>query len=237
MVLQAQKRDLLGKRVKSLREKHLIPAVAFSKGKESISLVTTEKELLALFKKVGYSSLFDLEIDGGKPQKVLFKEVQIDYLRGKILHVGLYFVDMASKITTTVPIRIEGISMAIKNNLGLLVTPLSIVTVHCLPENLPQELVVDISKLDNVGDSIFLKDMVLPEGVETASSLSKDSIVASIVTPQKAIEEEVKVETAEEGAEGAVAGAEGATESGAEGVAGATATDGKKSEGGGKDKK
>lgn len=225
MLLKAQKRELLGKKVSSLRKNKLIPAVSYSKGNESTSLVISEKELLAVFKKIGYSSLFDLQVEEGKPEKALFKDVQIDYLRGKILHASIYLVDMANKITTTVPVRIEGISMAIKNNLGLLVTPLSAVTVHCLPGNLPQELVVDISKLDNVGDSIFLKDMVFPEGVEVAASLSKDSIVAAIVTPQKAIEEEVAATTTVEGAEGvegAVEGVEGAVAEGT--VAGATET-------------
>lgn len=225
MLLKAQKRELLGKKVSSLRKNKLIPAVSYSKGNESTSLVISEKELLAVFKKIGYSSLFDLQVEEGKPEKALFKDVQIDYLRGKILHASIYLVDMANKITTTVPVRIEGISMAIKNNLGLLVTPLSAVTVHCLPGNLPQELVVDISKLDNVGDSIFLKDMVFPEGVEVAASLSKDSIVAAIVTPQKAIEEEVAATTTVEGAEGvegAVEGVEGAVAEGT--VVGATET-------------
>jgi large subunit ribosomal protein L25 len=206
MVLTAQKRELLGKRVKSLRSQKLIPAVAFSKGTESISLVVPEKDLLAIFKKIGYSSLFDLEIEGAKAQKVLFKEVQIDYVKQKILHASMYLVDMASKITTTIPVKIEGLSMAIKNNLGLLVTPLSQITVHCLPGNLPNELVVDISKFDNVGDSICIKDMVFPEGVEVISSISKESIVAAIITPQKASEEEVKTgETAVEGEAGAEA--------------------------------
>lgn len=225
MLLKAQKRELLGKKVSSLRKNKLIPAVSYSKGKESTSLVISEKELLVVFKKIGYSSLFDLQVEEGKPEKALFKDVQIDYLRGKILHASIYLVDMANKITTTVPVRIEGISMAIKNNLGLLVTPLSAVTVHCLPENLPQELVVDISKLDNVGDSIFLKDMVFPEGVEVVASLSKDSIVAAIVTPQKAIEEEVAATTTVEGAEGVEGAAEGVEGAVAEGtVAGATET-------------
>jgi large subunit ribosomal protein L25 len=240
MLLKAQKRELLGKKVSSLRRNKIIPAVAFAKGKESISLVIAEKELLVVFKKIGYSSLFDLEIEEGKAQKALFKDVQIDYLRGKILHASIYLIDMASKITTLVPVRIEGISIAVKNNLGLLITPLSSVTVHCLPGNLPQELVVDISKLDNVGDSIFLKEMILPEGVEVAASQSKDSIVASIVTPQKAIEEEVKAETTEEGSvEGAVEGAEGAVAGATEG--GATAkgavAGGKKPEAGAKKEK
>jgi large subunit ribosomal protein L25 len=235
MLLKAQKRELLGKKVSSLRKNKLIPAVSYTKGKESTSLVISEKELLAVFKKVGYSSLFDLQIEEGKAEKALFKDVQIDYLRSKILHAGIYLVDMANKITTTVPVRIEGISMAIKNNLGLLVTPLSAVTVHCLPGNLPQELVVDISKLDNVGDSIFLKDMVFPEGVEVAASLSKDSIVAAIVTPQKAIEEEVVATTTVEGAEGTEGAVEGAVE-GAEGAAGGSTEGGAKGEASG-DKK
>jgi hypothetical protein len=108
--------------------------------------------------------------------------------------------------------------MAVKNNLGLLVTPMSIVTVNCLPGNLPNEFIVDISKLDNVGDSIFLKDINLGEGVNLVGTHAKEQILASIASPQKAVEEEVAATPAE----GETAAAEGDAAAGsAEGAAGA----------------
>jgi hypothetical protein len=108
--------------------------------------------------------------------------------------------------------------MAVKNNLGLLVTPESSVTVTCLPEKLPSEYVIDIGKLDNVGDSIFLKDVALGDGVALIGVHAKELIIAAIASPQKSVEEEeaaaapaaVEGEAVEgEAAEGAAAPAEG----------------------------
>ena len=206
MILKAKLRELLGKKVSSLRKENSIPAAVYTGGEETIPLVINEKDLVAVIKTVGRSSLFDLEIEGSKARKALFKEIQFDYLKNKVLHASIYFVDMKKSITTKVPVKIVGLSMAIKNNLGLLVNPMSLISIHCLPDKLPNEIVVDISKFDNLGDSITLKDLVLPEGVEIASGQSENNIVVAIVTPQKAIEEEeVKPETTEEGEEGAEA--------------------------------
>jgi large subunit ribosomal protein L25 len=213
MLLKAQNRELLGKKVSSLRKVNSIPAAAYGSAEKSVSLVIDEKELISAIKAVGHSALFDLEIEGQAARKALFKEIQFDYLKNKILHVSIFFVDMKKPITTTIPVRITGLSMAVKNNLGLLVNPISIVSVHCLPDDLPTEVVVDISGFNELGDSVTLGDLKFPEGVALASGQSADNIVAAIVTPQKAIEEEVKEVTPEEGEEGAET-AEGETEEG-----------------------
>lgn len=200
MVLKSQKREVVGKGVKNLRKQNLIPASVYGPKQPTINLALEKKEFKALFKEVGFTKLFDLEMPDGKAEKVLLKDVQYDYLGAEILHVSIYKVDMEQKIATFLPVSFTGLSMAVKNNLGILVTSVSQVEVKCLPNKIPEGIVVDINGLDNVGDKIFVKDIKLPEGVELVGSHAKDIVLAAISAPQKAIEEETKIAEGEEAA-------------------------------------
>lgn len=198
MVLKAQLREVVGKKVKNLRAQNMVPASVYGPKQPSLNIALPKLDFIKLYKEVGYSNLFELEMPDGKKFNALLKEVQFDYLGNEVIHVSIYKVDMEQKIVTNIPLTFTGVSLAIKNNLGLLVTPVSTVEVTCLPGNIPSELVVDISKLDNVGDNIFLKDIELGEGVELVGTHAKEIVIASIAAPQKTIEEETPVAAATE---------------------------------------
>jgi large subunit ribosomal protein L25 len=205
MVLKAQSREVVGKKVKNLRKQNLVPASVYGPKQPSINIAVDVKEFMELYKQVGYSSLFDLSLPDGKTVQALLKEVQFDYLGMDVMHVSIYKVDMEQKIMTHVPLTFVGVSLAVKNNLGLLVTPISTVEITCLPGKIPAELVVDISRLNDVGENLFLKDIKLPEGVEPVGAHAMDLVVAAIAAPQKSVEEEtpaVATTTAEGEAEG-----------------------------------
>jgi len=209
MVLKAQSREVVGKKVKNLRAQNMVPASVYGPKQPSLNIALPKLDFIKLYKEVGYSNLFELEMPDGKKFNALLKEVQFDYLGNEVIHVSIYKVDMEQKIVTNIPLTFTGVSLAIKNNLGLLVTPVSTVEITCLPGNIPSELVVDISKLDNVGDNIFLKDIELGEGVELVGTHAKEIVIASIAAPQKTIEEETPAAaTTEAAAEGEVAPAE-----------------------------
>jgi large subunit ribosomal protein L25 len=176
----------------------MVPASVYGPKQPSLNIALPKLDFIKLYKEVGYSNLFELEMPDGKKFNALLKEVQFDYLGNEVIHVSIYKVDMEQKIVTNIPLTFTGVSLAIKNNLGLLVTPVSTVEVTCLPGNIPSELVVDISKLDNVGDNIFLKDIELGEGVELVGTHAKEIVIASIAAPQKTIEEETPVAAATE---------------------------------------
>lgn len=201
MLLKAQTREIVGKQVKTLRAQKLVPASVYGPNTATKTIVVSDKDFRKLYKEVGYSSLFDLEIEGEKPFKALLKEIQVDRLKKSLIHASIYAVDMKKAINTEIPLRFEGVSLAVKNNLGLLVTSLSSLSISCLPADLPSEVVVDISSLDNVGDSIFVRDLKLSDTI-TLSGVSKDAIVATIALPQKSIEEETP-KTADAGEAGA----------------------------------
>lgn len=204
MKLKAKLRKLTGKKVKNMRAEGEIPASVYGPKTEPVSISVDPKEFAEVFGESGYSTLFELEVEGGKPMQVLIKEVQTHPLLDNFLHVSFYSVDMTKPITTEVPIEFEGMAPAVKNNLGLLVTPIAAVTVQCLPKDLPSELTININELVAVGDSVSLGSIKLPEGVELAHGMSEEMTLVYIAAPQKEIVSEVEeTEESEESTEDA----------------------------------
>lgn len=201
MTLKAKKRSITGKQVKSLRKAGTIPASVYGPSSEPLNLEVNNIEFARIFQQNGYSNLFDLQIEDQKPFQVLIKEVQVDPIKDTYLHVNFYQVNMAKEISAVVPVTVSGESAAVKNNIGLLVNPLQSVTVHCLPANLPSSLEISIDGLDNIGDSLLLRDIKLPQGVELDSSMSPETVLAYISAPQKQIVEETTTAAASEGEE------------------------------------
>ena len=237
MTLKAQKREIAGKKVKTLREKDLIPASIYGAQRNpSLNLMLTRKDLMSSIKTNGYSKVFEVEVEGeSKPVNVVFKEIQTDPVSGFVVHVSLHQIEMDKKITAEIPVIFSGISMAVKNNLGLLITSLDKISVSCLPKDLPSHIEVDVGTLNDVGDVIPLDKIKLPAGVEVGHGTPHDAVLAYISAPQKIEEETPVATTAVEGAEGAEgeAAAEGAT---AEGAAGAAPAGDKAGEKGGEKK-
>lgn len=200
MLLKATKREITGKKVSQLRRAKKLPAVLYGPNRESTNITIDPLEFKKLFKDVGYSKLFDLDLEGDKV-KVLVKDLQANTLTDEFTHIDLYQVNMKKEITAEIPLTFVGESFAVKNNIGLLVHPLQSVSVTCLPSDLPASLEVSIDGFNEIGDSITVADIKLPEGVEIANDVAPDSPVAYIAAPQKTIEEETPEEVAEEGEE------------------------------------
>lgn len=227
MALNAKTREIVGKKVKQLRAEGLVPASVYGPAREPKSIAINPKEFRTTFEEVGYSKLFGLKIDEEKAVKVLVKEVQVDPVRDNILHISLYEVDMKKPITADVPIRVTEITEALKNSPGLLMVPVDSLPVHCLPADLPEEIMVDISELKDIGDSITVDSITLPEGVTFDYEVNPETTLAYVAAPQKSLEEEAEAEAdaeadraeleAEEGEEGEAG--EAAAETGAEGEA------------------
>lgn len=197
MKLQANKREITGKKVKNLRSEGLTPASVFGPTKKSENIQINKKDFIKLFKNVGYNKFFDLVIDEEKPVKVLVKEIQKHPVNDNLISVGLYQVDENRKITVEVPVTFTGEAPAVKLNLGFLITNMDSIAVHCFPKDLPSGFDVDISTLENPGDAITVGDIKLPEDVELDSDMDATSAVVYIGTAQK--EEEVKPEEPAEG--------------------------------------
>lgn len=185
-VLNATKRTAKGEAVRS---SDVLPAVVYGAGGSNDSLSLSYKEFSKLYKEASESTLVDLNVDGQLFGKILVHDVQFNPINDKFLHVDLRRIDMNKPITATVEIRFTGEAPVVKESGGTLVHNVEEVHVKCLPKDLPEFVTVDVSVLKSFEDTIRIKDLNLPSGVEILSP-PKENVVAKA---QRALtEDEIK---------------------------------------------
>lgn len=227
LVIEAKPRDL-SVSAKVMRAQGLLPAVVYSKEIETINLSLSFEDFEKLYKEAGETTIVDLKIEGeAEPRAVLVKTLQYDPVTDIHIHVDLFQIKVGEKLKATIPLRFEGESLAVKDLGGILITNKDEVEVECLPRDLPKDIEVDISGLENIDDSIAVKDIKIPAGVEILDELD-DSIV--VVTPPAIEEEEEEVVSEEEAVAGVEATEEKEGEPSEEGDDKATESEEKKEE-------
>jgi large subunit ribosomal protein L25 len=191
--VKATTREMIGKTSHRLADSELA-GVVYGSAVESraVSVDRHAFEQVLLHEGNIASKLIELSIDGGKPLPVIVKSLQHDPLKGTVVHVDLWAVNMRRPVTTTVPVHFEGEAPGVKTG-GVFMHNVAHINVEALPDELPEFLVADISALE-VGDNIHVRDLVAPKGVTILDA--EDEIVASVVPPAKE-EEEVVEEAAE----------------------------------------
>ena len=185
--LNAQIREVSGKKVKTLREKGVIPAVVYGAGHKPVSIQIESKQFEKVFKIGGESTIIKLKT-GEEIKNVLIHDIARDPVKDNIIHIDFYEVRMDQVITTEVPLVFEGESPAVKNLEGTLVKNLTEVEIEALPKDLPHEIKVDISILQTFDDHIKISDLKLSQGVKI---LEDPEEVVALVTPPRT-EEELK---------------------------------------------
>jgi large subunit ribosomal protein L25 len=191
--LKASQRKTSGKGVsRRLRKEGMTPAVFYGPNSEPVLLSVNSTDLKKILKGKEENIFINLLIgNGGEMQKfTLIKELQIDPVSRKFLHVDFCEIDMEHAITVDVPIHFKGEAIGIDNG-GDLHHIKREIKVSCLFTVLPEFVEVDISGL-NIGDSIRVQDIKLPDGVNILDP--QETIIASVTAP-KAV---VKAETVEE---------------------------------------
>jgi len=149
-----------------------------------------------MMEEVFSSSLIDLEIDGEK-HTTLVREKQRDPVTGIVLHIDFYEVSMTEKLQTNVMLEFQGESPAVKELMGVLVTVLESLEIECLPQDLPDRIVADLSTLEEIGDSLYVRDILLPPNIELITDI--DGLVVVISAPAvEEIEEVEEIEITEE---------------------------------------
>jgi large subunit ribosomal protein L25 len=205
--LSAESREGVGKGVtRKLRAAGRIPGVVYGKKREAESIHLDPHALENLLKKSGINTLIDLSV-GGRTDTVLVKELQRHPVKGAFWHVDFYQVDLTQKIEVSVPLHFTGKARGVEFG-GILDHPLREIEIECLPRAIPEFIEVDVSALE-VGQSIHVSDLVLPEGIEVFTDGALP--VASVVLPAAEVEEAA----AEAAVEGEAAPAEGAPAEGA----------------------
>ncbi|MEM7007508.1 MAG: 50S ribosomal protein L25 [Thermodesulfobacteriota bacterium] len=200
--LTVLKRKRMGKSgAREIRKEGNVPAVLYGKGTEPISLVINPSELkTALSTEAGENTLLEIKLKEGEakiPKLSLLREIQYDYLTNKPIHFDFQALDMKEKITVDVPVNVEGRAIGVKNG-GILEEVHRVISVECLPTNIPNSFTIDITELD-IGHSIHVSALEVEDDVTILLDL-EDTIV-TILAPK--VEEEPVAEEEVEGEEGA----------------------------------
>ena len=213
--LAAEPRELVGKKVATLRRVGRLPAVVYGHGvsSENVSIDAHEFELLR--RKAGQNALIDLSVDGKKARPVLVHDVQVHPVHRRPLHVDLFLVRMTEELTVDVPLVAIGTSNAVENLNGTLMHQLDSVRIRALPDHLPQSIEYSIESLVDFDVVVKVSDLTIPSDVTLLNDA--DEVVAKVLASR------LQAEAAAESAETAEAAAEAAE--GAEGEAPAPTED------------
>ena len=198
LVLQAKNRQKSGSaESRRIRRGGRIPAVLYGRAGKAVSLDLDAHEFTLGAKNISESTIVKIDVEG-KSYDAFVKDTQRNIIDGKILHVDFYEVESGVILRAKVSLHLTGNPIGVREG-GNLENPLHEIEVECLPQHLPERIVVDVSDL-KANQSLHVRDIPLAEGVKLLSA--GDQVVALV---KFAKGEAAKTEA--EGAAGTVAAA------------------------------
>lgn len=204
--LRVSVRDNKGKEAaKKLRRNNQIPAIFYGPDTDPLMLVVDYPDLDGIIKQTAAENIIlELQIEseeGSDSKTVMLKELQVDPLKNTYLHADFYEVSMEREVTVGIPIHLLNTPAGVLEG-GILQHVRREITISCLPDQMVEHLDVDVSGLE-IGDSIHIRDIDLPEGLTTNQdeNLTVAVVAAPTVIPEVEEIEEIEEIEGEEGEE------------------------------------
>ena len=203
--IELNPRELMGKKVGRLRRAGIVPVHLYGPGMESRPLQCNASQLIRVLATAGGATPIHITIQGEPGNHLAFaREIQWDPKRDDLLHVDLLAADVSRPVTAQVPIVLIGESAGARTVSGTVMHQLRTVDIQALPLEMPSEIELDISVMEEPDSVIRVSDLLIPENATLLSDV--EELVVRIELPRVEVEVEVE-EGLEEGEEGA--GAEG----------------------------
>ena len=184
ITLELSQREILGKKVKHLRSKGLVPAVIHNHGQDSLILQGSGKDMLKVYMEAGKHHPVVVNI-GSKKFTTLIKDVEFEHRHQDLVHIVFNAVSADQKVEAEVPIHAkfsEGNEASPAERSGLMVlNNLETVMIAAFPQDIPDVVYYDAEKLINIGDHIRVSDLIIPKDVVLKTDLN--SQVASVFEP------------------------------------------------------
>ncbi len=175
----ALREDHAGSATKKIRKEGKVPGVVYGKGKETQSIAIDGLDLVKKLREAGRNAIIRLEIESGDPVDVMLHEYQMDPIRNELIHVDFYVVDMEEELDVEVALRLVGEPVGTRDG-GVLQQPLYELLVRAKPNQIPEEITVDVSELD-IGDAINIADLATSD--EYTIIEDDDTTVATVLAP------------------------------------------------------
>ena len=181
-----------------------IPAVLYGAFKDPVSIAVNPREITKIIRSsTGYNTIFNLAIADGETTPVMVVDQQVDPIRGTLLHADFKRIDLTKRIRISVPVATTGEAKGVKVQGGLLEVISRAIEIECLPDEIPEKFVVDVTEL-MIGQAKRAGDVALTGSMKLVSS--PETVIAHSV----ALRAEEVVAPVEGAAVAPVAGAEGA---------------------------
>ena len=195
--IEAEPREEFGKNAaRRLRSGGRIPAVVYGAGGPPISVAVDPKQISRiLLSESGHNALFTLEIKGKAPARVMLKDWTVDPLKGNLLHVDMVRIARDALLKVRVPIHTVGEPRGVKVQGGIFDFVLREVELECLPDDIPENITVDVSEL-TLGHNLRVSDLPIGPKVKVLSDPAR--VVAHVVALK--VEEEKPAEVIAEAA-------------------------------------
>lgn len=190
-------RSILGKKVSRLRNEGILPANLYGRGIDSASLQLQYVDGRDLLNLHGRNNLIEVQISGEtEVRPVVVRDVSIDPVTRKILHIDFFQVDLQRTIQADVPLNFVGISQGVSMYGGVLVQAIDRITIEALPADMPEAIDVDITVLEELDSQLFLRDLTISNLVTVLTS--EDTLVSAVQRPRVATEESLGIAEGEQ---------------------------------------
>ena len=187
--LRATPRTVVGKKVKALRHKDIVPGVIYGHGVGSLPVQFDSRELQKAINQAGTSSTIQVYVEGrNDPYLAIFRAVQIHPIKRNVIHLDLQALDVTETVRVPVSVVLVGEAPAVELG-GVLLQILNELEIEALPTALVPHIEVEISGLTEIGQSIAVGDITPPEGV-TILNTPSDSVVQITWVAEEEEEEE-----------------------------------------------
>jgi large subunit ribosomal protein L25 len=179
-VVTAQVRETRGKNeARRMRVSGLIPGVVYGAFKEPISIALNPRQIQQILRsKTGHNTIFNLDVAGQESTPVMVVDEQYEPVKWTLLHVDLKRIDLEKKIRVSVPVVVHGEAKGIKLQGGQMEIITRSIEIECLPEDIPQNFVVDVSEL-LVGENIRASAIAMPGTAQLTGN--PDTVIAHVV--------------------------------------------------------
>jgi large subunit ribosomal protein L25 len=194
LVLKAEPRKPGRHANRELREGSRVPAVVYGRDTEP-QAISTDRKALGIAPHNSGGGVIEVELPGQPLLNVLAREIQRHPTKHNVLHVDFYAVAMNQLVRLQVSVVTTGTAPVMEDGDMVLVRQSDSVEVECFPGDIPEHLVVDLSGLATINDSVSVKDLQVPEGVKILTPA--EHVLYSVTASRAALEEE-ETEEAEE---------------------------------------
>jgi large subunit ribosomal protein L25 len=180
ITIAAEPRSTRGKNeARRLRAAGSAPAVVYGIGKDAVAVAVNPKEMVRILRsKTGHNTIFHLAIKDGENTPVMIVDWQRDPVKDTILHIDMKRIDLSVRLVVKVPVHTIGEPEGVKLQGGLHEVITREIEVECLPNEIPDELTIDVSKL-TMGQAVRASDVPLPGSVRLVSPA--EAVISHIV--------------------------------------------------------